>query len=203
MCRYLVHSTYIATAENHIWTLPLKQHIRQHDLAHMLGGGNLFDEATEKGPACTTTAIAALGCQTLLSRVLLLELRCITLHKKHIATSLAIGTRLHTSRCSGICRVITNSWNIMHTHMHAIEEDINLKQLTGLIILGQALSSGPTSGQHLGTGMATFSCVRARRTGRRLHKCTCFYCMQFLVFIGEAIQWTTTGYPQGHHAEGN
>lgn len=159
-------------------TPALKQHIRQLDLAHMLGGGNLFDEATEKGPACTTTVIAALGCQTLLSRVLLLELRCITLHKKHIATSLAIGTRLHTSRCSGICRVITNSWNIMHTHMHAIEEDINLKQLTGLIILGQALSSGPTSGQHLGTGMATFSCVRAQRTGRRLHKWnswTCFF----------------------------
>lgn len=62
--------------------------------------------------------------------------------------------------------------------MHAIEEDINLKQLTGLIILGQALSSGPTSGQHLGTGMATFSCVRAQRTGRRLHKWnswTCFF----------------------------
>ena len=30
-----------------------------------------------------------------------------------------------------------------------------------------------------------------------------FFCMQFLVSIGEAIQWTTTDYPQGHHAEGN
>jgi hypothetical protein len=117
----------------------------------MLGGGNLFDEATEKGPACTTTAIAALGCQLLLSRVLLSELRCITLHKKHIAASLAIGTRSHTSRCSGLCRVMTNSWNIMHTHMHTIEEHVNVKRLTGLIILDQPLLSGSRSGQHLGT----------------------------------------------------
>jgi hypothetical protein len=93
----------------------------------------------------------------------------------------------------------------MHTHMHAIEEDINLKQLTGLIILGQALSSGPTSGQHLGTGMATFSCVRAQRTGRRLHKWNSRSCFltacNFWVF-GEAIQWTTD-YPQGHTTDGD
>ena len=164
----LAHSPYHATAENQILTPALKQHIRQLDLAHMLGGGNLFDEATEKGPACTTTAIAALGCQLLLSRVLLSELRCITLHKKHIATSLAIGTRLHTSRCSGICRVITNSWNIMHTHMHTIEEDTNLKQLSGLIP-DQPSPPGRRSDQHLGIGMAKSLCIRAQRIGRRLH----------------------------------
>jgi hypothetical protein len=189
----LAHSTYLATAENPILTPALEQHIRQLDLTHMLGGGNLFDEATEKGPARTTTAIAALGCQPLLARVLLSELRCVTLHKKHIETSLATETQSHTSCSGSLCRVLANFWNIMH--MHTIEEHINFKRLAGLIILGQVLSTGPTSGQHLGTGMATFS-MRSRSANRKEATQIEFMDLFFLLhaisgfYIGKAIQWT-------------
>jgi hypothetical protein len=175
----LAHSTYLATAENPILTPALEQHIRQLDLTHMLGGGNLFDEATEKGPARTTTAIAALGCQPLLARVLLSELRCVTLHKKHIETSLATETQSHTSCSGSLCRVLANFWNIMH--MHTIEEHINFKRLAGLIILG--------------TGMATFS-MRSRSANRKEATQIEFMDLFFLLhaisgfYIGKAIQWT-------------
>jgi hypothetical protein len=52
----LVKSTYHATTENHVWTTALEQHIRQLDLAHMLGGGNLLGEANEQGTVCVTKA---------------------------------------------------------------------------------------------------------------------------------------------------
>jgi hypothetical protein len=91
-------------------------------------------------------------------------------------------------------------------HLHTIEEHINLKRLTGLIILDQPLSLGSRSGQHLGTGMATFLCVRAQANRKEATPMEFmdlfFYCMQFLVFyFGEAIQWTTD-YPQGHTTDG-
>jgi hypothetical protein len=74
----------------------------------------------------------------------------------------------------------------MHMHMHTIEEHINLIRLSGLIILGQSLSSGSRSGQHLGTGMATFLCVRAqanRKEATQMEFTVLFsYCMQFLGF---------------------
>ena len=95
----------------------------------------------------------------------------------------------------------------MHTYMHAIEEDINLKQLTGLIILGQALSSGPTSGQHLGTAHGD-TLMRSRPANQKEATQMEFMDLFFLLhaisgfYSGEAIQWTTD-YPQGHTTDGD
>ena len=58
----LVHSTYHATAEDHIWTPLMAQHIRRLDLAHVLGGGNLFREVAGGSSVRMTTQHALWGC---------------------------------------------------------------------------------------------------------------------------------------------
>jgi hypothetical protein len=50
--------------------------------------------------------------------------------------------------------------------MHTIEEDTNLAHLTGPTTLDPSSSAGLRSGQYLGTGMATFQCVRAQANWR-------------------------------------
>ena len=56
----------------------------------------------------------------------------------------------------------------MHMHMHTIEEDTNFAHLTGPTTLEQSSSADSRSGQYLGTGMATFQCVRAQANWREV-----------------------------------
>jgi len=82
----LVNSTHHTTAENHIWTTILEQHIRSLDLAHVLGGGNLLGDVTKK------RAVYDHGSRSLRLSVLALihscasGRRCNKLHRKHIGT---------------------------------------------------------------------------------------------------------------------
>ena len=94
----------------------------------------------------------------------------------------------------------------MHMHMHPIEEDTNLKQMTGPIVLDKSspahLRSGPKSWNWHGDIFYAFALSELEGGYTNgIHGSGFSIACNFWVF-GEAIQWTTD-YPQGHNAEGN
>ena len=173
----------------------------------MLGGGDLFGKATEKGFVCVATTTAALGCQYLILQALLFG-ATLQLASSEPPRDIICHWNLDHTQAAVTAFVGNDKILEHHAYAYAYHRGRHIPRATDRTQPYHHHHSSPTgveSGQHLGIGMAIISlCVRAQRTGRRLHKwnsraCS-FYCMQFLGLLARLYNGLRIT-RKGHNAE--
>ena len=192
----LAHILDHATAENQILTPALERNIRQLDLAHMLGGCNLFGEAVERRSSVHNhryssrrlSALALTRCAPR-SRGVLHKITRNTLRHHSQSTPTRIQAAAAAS-VVGTCICIPSR----KTHKPRTPDRTDHSRPNHHQQIRDPASI-------LEPAWRLFNAFALKRTGGRLHKWNSwtwfFYCMQFLGF------WRgyTMDYPQGQRGE--